>query len=590
MISTPVLAVAACIIFMLLLVHHFGPPARSNQDESPDDNTRDALQRRVERLVNQLAYGDRAQDAAARLLSMGPGILPLLLAHLRRLEQDRDALSPRAQRAVERLMADFGLQAYLHSAEHIASIHRSSPAFPAIVRVLMDVGPLLVGQLMRRSPCPDSNVLVPLFHRFGAQTVPGLLDLLREDPNAIPDDLLHAALPLFAAEPALLDGLMVQCADAPRRRLAMATMPWPLPNRRALITAALDDPDPELAAAAMVERAVALVASHPHQDDALHKALIALARSALAKESPRLRHQAHLMLAVLEPAVVLEALGAEFEDAAAATEAQIVARLILRDDPDPRRAVEDALEMIEGRDPLARRASVRALGAFRGDPRAQERLVALAQDLHDPLGALALVTLARAGLGPLEDLLALRVRAANRDAERLFFVRLAAAFSPAAVQQRLFRLLRTESIRAVRLAALLVAPLQCPTQDILKALGRHRYSPIGACVAPLLWACWPQRSDQVQAALTCEDREVRHAAIITIAALGDAHQGDALLGALEDDAELAEPILNAIEMLGAPMASRLSALARQKPEMEPELGLGRRTQLLEIICRQDRVE
>ena len=51
----------------------------------------------------------------------------------------------------------------------------------------------------------------------------------------------------------------------------------------------------------------------------------------------------------------------------------------------------------------------------------------------------------------------------------------------------LTRLLRTESRRTASLVAELLVGLEPPIRPLLKALGRHRHSPLEEAIAPLAW-------------------------------------------------------------------------------------------------------
>lgn len=551
------------------------------QDPASLSGLQDGLNARIDAQLALLDPDDPALgDAVARrLLSMGPGVIPLLLDRLKLLEGDPAALSADAQHLIEEVLKGFGLQTWIAMASLIRDVHRASPMYPALIRVLAGLGPQTLADIASATHPPDpAAVLVPVLSRLAPQLASTLLHLQDGPHDASHDDFFLACLPVFAADPSLFERALAQASPPTRRRLLSVAAAWPLPQQRAIVTAALDEDDAATVAWALQERAVQILASADGFPGAQPSLLSLFRRGRLVGFDAD--EVAWRILLTIDPRdAFLDA-----SDESAHSLLQDLKSFLEHFDEVPRDGVEAALAELDGEGTERALAAVWALGAMLDDPRAVERLVDLARTSRGALGALALVTLARVGLGPLEALIAARVRMAGSvaGASRLW-LRLAVAATGEPLTEGLLRLLRVESSGTASTAALLLAPLTPSPIGVLKAIGRHRYAPIESHVAPLIWARWPLCGDQVEAALSHPDREIAQAALIMIGTLGDPHQGDALIDLLEKRPELAELTLNTLEMLGPAVVNALERLAERDPVLARTYHLPRRVALLKAM-------
>ncbi|MBH25666.1 MAG: hypothetical protein CMH57_14685 [Myxococcales bacterium] len=553
-----------------------------DDEEDPEEDRPVGLEARVERFIGLLNYGDEqtATEAMRHLLSMGPGILPILFAHLSRLEQHPGGLAPRCQLMMEQVLVDFGLQTYLQCGDAIRAVHRASPVYPAVQRVLVGIGPNLLIELMR-GPTLDPLVgMAPLFYRLAERIEHPLGELLDNRPEAIPPELLQAALPVFQSTPELLEALYTTSGPEARQRLMEVLAPWAPQAFTRHRREAMERPDTAEAFAVMACAEELLL---PDADPLAVSARVA--RALRGNEAQR--ELALLRAATLPTPTLLQVL----EEAPDALEPKLLTTLQELLDPRgaPREQVERALKCV-GEEPEAARWSqwvgLIGLGARLDDPRAEARLLQVAEELSHPLGGLALTILAARPPEGLEDTLARRVRLARVTAQERFQLRMVAQRAPEHFEAILLRLLRADSARVVSLAALLLAPNQPPVVKLLKALGRHRGAPHEARVAPLLWSRWPACRVAGVGALKSDDREVREAAVAVLGSLGSEEEVPALLGGLGPESESVEARLNAVELLGPAGAERLAECMERDPEFAKSFALGRRLQLLRLLARR----
>lgn len=557
------------LMFLVMTTQGVAPVERQEEEAPPPLQAPPTLQKRVERLIGILNYGDQraVQDATRQLLSMGTGVLPALLNHLLRLEQRPGALSAACQLRLEELLADFGLQTWLQTADAVHAIHRASPVLPAMTRVLTRIGPNLLVELARGPTIDPVGLGAPLLARLGPDVGFPLLELLRARPEQTPASLLLASLPVMARHPEVLDQLLDALDTRGQSHLMEALAPWPLPGQAQRLQRLAQGQDPALQRLALEE---ALLRAEPGQ-------LPALLRQHWALEDPA-HNATHALLTLLEPQEA-RALLRTLDDPLA----QDTLALLEADAGPTREAVERALEWMERPEQADRVAGVLLLSAHWEDPRAGERLVALANDGTDPRGALALGALCRVQHEAFADVLLARLRSAQDRPPGRLAMRCAAARAPQSVEPHLLRALRAESPRIASLAALLLAPRALPAAPLLKAMGRHRYSPCEPLVAPLLWARWPSLVQEVVDCLDSGDREVSQAAVVLLGGLGHPDSAPGLLGALEREQDDPELILNALEMLGPPVRGALLEFAQQHPEFSRRFALSRRAALLEQL-------
>ena len=523
---------------MLAVYLNSGATGGDADDDEEEVAARPSYRERVERHIRLLNYGDdrAAADATRQLLSMGPSILPILLDQLLKLEHHPHALSPRSQILIETLLGDFGLQTYLQTAEALRGVHRASPAFPAVLRVLEGLGPHVVVELCRGAPPNIYGVCAPLVHRLGAGCSQQLVELLAADADEVPVEIIPAFLPLWAENPEILREAWDSLKPGPRGHLTDAIIAWDLPALHDLRIAALQGGN---------LNAVPVLAALDPSVDALRALVLDL-----GDRAPQLARQLAMLL-----------------DASAGPAAD-------------RGAVDEVLPLIDSTDPVVRRRGLAALLHAGDDPRALERLRLMAADPSDALGGVALVALARSGEPDIEAAFAARVRAAELSVEERVHLHCTGALRPAETIPLLLRLLRTESPRTATLVAQLLAHREYPVRSVLKALGRHRYSPIESAIAPLVWARWPQIEGEVIDCLGSDDREVAVAAVDLLGGLGSRACLPALGARLLGERDEPEPILNALELHGPAAATHLREFAAADPEFARTIGVLRRRDLL----------
>ncbi len=149
--------------------------------------------------------------AQRRLLSMGTAAISPLLHCLERLSPHPLSYSASQQRGIELVLTDFGPQVLTHIARFYQRPLRSTPALPALSRILNALGPLCLPPLANNQPLPIALTAVLL------QSIP-------------PDDLSQT---LARCEPLLSDAGLLWTATAllPLRTLlspTSATSPPPL--------------------------------------------------------------------------------------------------------------------------------------------------------------------------------------------------------------------------------------------------------------------------------------------------------------------------------------------------------------------------
>jgi hypothetical protein len=537
-VSTPFLILVGGFLLLLLMLAAYinAPPFGDDDSEDDDRPAKPSYRNRVERHIRLLNYGDErtAADTTRQLLSMGPGILPVLLQQLLRLDQHPQSLSPSSQLLIEELLGDFGLQTYLQTADAVRSVHRASPAFPAVLRVLHGLGPHLVVELCRGTPPDIYGVCAPLIHRLGAGCNQQLVTLLTHDPARVPGEIVSAFIPLWAAEPDALLSVWGQVSPEARARIAPHVLAWNLPGADRVRREALE--------AGIIDAIPATIARQSSLRELIE----------LGGQIRRLAPDLAAQLAVLTAAQEGTAVG----------------------------DVELAFPLLDSPDSDARMRGTEGLLADLGDPRAVERLRLMAANPTDALGGLALNALASTSEIDLDAAFVARLRGAELTvAERAHLHLFVALRRPESIPL-LLRLLRTDSPRTAVLVSELLSPFEIPIHLVLKALGRHRYSPIESSVAPLIWSRFPLAEAEVVECLSSDDREISSAAVDLLGGLGSPDCIPALGQRLRDANDQSGPILNALELLGPPAADKLREFSAENPELSQSLGVLRRRDLL----------
>ncbi len=529
-------------------------PRRTRPVPPPKDQG--SLDERVERLVGLLNYGDdeTARQAVNRMMSLGPSILPPLFEHLLRLEKRQTAMSGRCQLLVEELLTSFGVQLLLQAGPNIARVDRSSPAYPALLRLLRMLGPEGAYEVLQtRARLNEVTVRAPYFAQLGVGALNGAADYLESERFRGRPSLV---LPL-AANVDAVPVLYAEASSLGRERMLQTLLPW------------LDK--------ALTRQCLGLVepaSTHEWMEYLLcHDADL----------WPRERVPFELVVDVGSPALVLERV-CHLRDEAVTSLAEALGYERV-----DKEGVELALEMASSSDRTRRHLALRLLGRFPSDPRAVEYLRALAANPQADEGALALLILADAcrgerdadWLGPFDEMLQTRVRGAEIAPEEIWYLRLAVDRRPGLFQDVLIRLLRYAAIHVVHTAALLFRGLhEVPLDAVLHALGRQRYSPAESLVAALLFGRWPAAEAAIVAGLESEDRDVRQASIDLLPCVRSYGWLELLPELIKRHPQSAQGLLNGAEAMGKPAAAVLLRLIEEAPVIAREHGVNRRLRIV----------
>ncbi len=124
-----------------------------------------------------LNYAGADDAAAARraLLAMGTGIAPALLERVEAVDASPTALRPRAQLRIESVLADFGAGGYVAARHRIAAVDDRHAAAPAIVRIVVAMGPVALQQVVREDTDVRWRVLVPALVRAPQATLDAVI-------------------------------------------------------------------------------------------------------------------------------------------------------------------------------------------------------------------------------------------------------------------------------------------------------------------------------------------------------------------------------------------------------------------------------
>jgi len=253
-------------------------------------------------------------------------------------------------------------------------------------------------------------------------------------------------------------------------------------------------------------------------------------------------------------------------------------------DPLDDKALRVALEEAERRDQREPQRLLR-LTHHLDDPRVRERMIWWVHTDDHPLGPLAFRELARHGVEPLEPMLRQLLRRPHLDHVDHAFVRGGVALATESCAPVLRVALRSETPRVVLRAVewLSAWPIQQHVVSLLKALGRHRYTPLSGPLAAPLLGHWHEVHDLVRAALDDEDREVKLGAIEVLGPFGTAEDAEALLALWDPRNDLRDALLNVLELLGPQV---IPALSRRLSDIDDDPDsqlLRRRLQLLQHL-------
>lgn len=482
------------VIFLVLFTSRRAPSAAQADGESVSADG-GSLETRVAAHVRALD-GPGVDDAERRLLSIGAPVIPHLLRHLEQVDVEPLAISPAQQVAVESLLADFGPQTFLQTRRFLRRVHRVSPLFPAVIRVLARIGPPLLVDLIDAADDVPFALLAPLVAELWTEIPPDeLVALLASAEDAT--TLTVAALPLLSREPDLMRRLEARASSDGAR---------------------LDD---------------VLARTHAGAQE--------------GREPPPL------------PPRELD------ED-----------------------SLGDALDELDAlvADEVATEALVLQLAHHLDDPRVHERFIRLVEALT-PHASLALRELARSGVHTLQPLVNRLLRAPSARAVDIVHLRSTLALRPEPTVQALSMALRSETPRVVlRAVEVLVSqPVSEHLLDFLKALGRHRYSPLEASLATPILADWSDATvDTVVEATRHEDREVQLSAVELLGFYGDARHVNPLLELWGRYHYLDDVILNAVELLGVAAIPALRRRTEALANPDAPYVLERRLELLELLA------
>lgn len=226
-----VTAILVIVIALLILLLIRSPVLEEEELES-DPLRDDTREQRIVRWVAALAGSDDERAEAERcLLSMGSPVIPLLLTQLEQSEGQPLALEPVQQLTLERLVSDFGPQAALSMRRHLRRVHRASPAFPAMLRILQGIGPGHT-ELARSGDIPFS-LLAPLLSRLS--TLEETLSKLDSHNEGL-ELMAIAALPRLDADRALAAR---RCEDNPAFAACLLEVleRWALPEWKDFVEA-----------------------------------------------------------------------------------------------------------------------------------------------------------------------------------------------------------------------------------------------------------------------------------------------------------------------------------------------------------------
>ena len=409
--------------------------------------------------------------------------------------------------------------------------------------------------------------------RFGERADERLLEVVTSGGGKEVEHLLNAILILVGRKPRLLAEMVEGCDPEMERRLLSLVLPWCC--ARTVCESALNNQ--VTADVGLVELAVSSLGSGGGVRELSRILKVALevghcsadllqaASAGIPLTDVETRLDEDLMVAVWGPEVF----------------GRVRSLLGRLKDEDRRAVVEEALclDAVPGMGS----AAISVLSVCLDDPRAAERLVSMAGDPDDPLGAHALLALAISGFGPLDSLMAARVRGAEASQVEVLQLRLAAVWASSQTTDVLVRLLRAESPRVASLAAILVAPLKPPLESVAKAMGRHRNSSIERSISPLIWSRWREFQGWLPKGLSSNDREVCLVCVDLAAVKGDYCLGEELLAVLERDQEFLEPVLNALEKSGPLVAPTLRRFVQNRPDLARAFAVGRRLKIIEEL-------
>ncbi|PIV99620.1 MAG: hypothetical protein COW42_10470 [Deltaproteobacteria bacterium CG17_big_fil_post_rev_8_21_14_2_50_63_7] len=481
-------ALSALLIGFLLLVALLLLFSQRDTEGSATNipRIRGALQPRIARHIDALASTDPAVCKAAQnaLLSMGAGIIPYLLAHLERVDSAPFELTAAQQLKIEALLADFGPQTMVQTRRFLRRVHRVSPVFPALLRVLQGIAPDFVDEVSSRGDEFPFSLLAPFVkHVHRQSSEEEFLEIIARSEG---DSFLVACLPFLSEE--LVDRLATisaaRAADIRALWFRVALQPIALPT----------DPRPRL------------------DENALRELL-------------------------------------EAETNTAAEVVQLAANL--------------------------------------ADPRVHERFFRLiaARESSTEVASTALRELARAGVRDLQPQLNRLLRAPQLGQADIDRLRVMALFCPEPAAQALTISLRSETPRVVVRAAeiLCVLPLENYVHAYLKALGRHRYSPLEPILAAPILARWEVLSDKVVEAVEHDDREIQLTAVELVAVYPGPSVVPRLLKVLGNQDYFTEVILNALEVMGPSiLVEGRKALRHGVASVDGDL-MQRRLELLEAL-------
>ena len=582
-------------LITVLLVTRSSPPKTGTTTDAPAPQRR--VQRLCAALSGS---AERDRPLLNRILALGDTVIPSLIAEASRLRRSSEHTTAARLARIEEVIADFGLAAVPPVTDAMARLPPSSPLTPSLLRIVERLGrPGRLAAIGRGLSITRLAPFLPRIGGLRANSTSALLDaVLRErtaetlvrDLDLLAGHLVHeidnlepvwhrwdipcrvaylgwlarwlpladsdqavrgladpsAEVRLVAAQLAtllvdneLVGPLSVLANDRDvrcRRAAVRALATQPLGACRATLEAALADPDPMVAA----------------------DALLGLAR---ASNSPLPRHLTAPALAD-SPGSVFLTTGA----------------------PPDRDALIEALEH-PGEWCRVLAAHFLALLAS-GDPCARERLIQLADSEEVEGRVLAVASLARVGDQVAADLIVRLLRDPPRG-DALLVLQGAAQHVGSKVVAILARRLRTDPLP--RLQGALTVMRSLPYADAVPALLRGledaRTNEIEALLSATLFVGGEPVRDAIRGALTKAERGLMVPALRYIAAYGSSTDVPLLVELFERHGSLRTVLLNLIEIHGEAALEAIESRIARGGEDDLLLSLERRRAVLDACLR-----
>lgn len=543
-----------------------------------DGDAPEPSRHRVAELCRELS-GDARRDRPLqnRILSLGPGIVPLLVEEHATLLRHPGRLQPAVLARFEETISDFGLAAVPVVAAHLARVSPTSPVALSLLRVLARLGPGGAAPTLRAGlASPQLAAYLPRWRLPGTtRNVGGVLtQVLRDRPAETRAEDLDALAGLLAAHPGVLAELWRRFAadEAGRRTLIDFQIAW-LPLAQ-----------PESAALGLADASPVVRLAAVRLADLIHEPSLTapLVARAATDPDPTVRVAAVRALghgAAPELVQVLRG-AADDPDARVALTARQALRLaapgLALPPPVDAEGTRDGLALLAASDaadvdallagldaasPDTRRLAAELLGEHAGtDPRAKERLFRATEGRDLPLAAMAALALARFGEPEAPELLARQVRELAAPDVLHLMQETAQVLGPAAAVPLARRLRSDASTRVETLLAVMRAvPYETAVPPLLRALEATRATRAEGQIAATLAVGGPEVRAALDAGLQQPGRGLLTPALAWLAAYATPEDLPVLMDLLDRHPPLRGIVLGLIEAQGEPAREALRA-------------------------------